>query len=102
MADKVKIFSEETKHLQTEFPTLDQLQNLTEGISLNSPNFKQLTETINKLSRLNIPDMPRGDPYQLLKTPSSEEVNNYQSAGILLSRLAKSIAEWRIALPESV
>lgn len=98
MADKVKTLSKETKHLESGLATPDQLHDLT----LNSPNFKQLTQTINKLSRLNIPDMPRGDPYRVLKTHSAEEVNNYQSAGILLSRLAKSIAEWRTDLPESV
>lgn len=49
--------------------------------------------------RVSIP-VPRITPLPRIPTP--EDKNNFQSAGVLLRRLAQSIGQWRSALPDNV
>lgn len=46
-------------------------------------------------------NFPRIDP-ELLKPPTPEERNKYQSASVLMRRLASAVTEWRKQLPEGV
>jgi hypothetical protein len=48
-------------------------------------------------------DMPNMEALQLhnIHIPTQKEVNEYQSAGILMRRLADAILQWREQLPET-
>ena len=55
-----------------------------------------------KMSEVSIPPMPYIEPVRLPKIPTPEESNQYQSAAILLKRLAEAIRTWRTQLPEGL
>jgi hypothetical protein len=55
-----------------------------------------------KLREVSIPRMPYIEPVRLPTTPTLEESNQYQSAAILLRRLAEAIRTWRAQLPKGL
>ena len=48
------------------------------------------------------PAMPIPEPIRMPHVPTFEENNEFQSAAVLLRRLATSISQWRTALPDDV
>jgi hypothetical protein len=80
--------------------------------ALNSSSMKTALEAMKKTSeslnsiafpKITMPEfnIPRMADLQLHKLPTQEEVNEYQSAGILMRRLADTILQWRDKLPET-
>lgn len=49
-----------------------------------------------------LPELRMPEPVRMPHIPTLQEANNFQSAGVLLRRLAESIKQWRVALPENV
>lgn len=79
---------------------------------LNSPALKSITDTLNSSSMKAVLEAARAA--QLYEAPASRfkiphiepvriptprEANSYQSAGVLMKRLADTIASWRQAVP---
>lgn len=67
---------------------------------------KQLT-TLDSLKGLEafetrLPELTMPTPYRMPDIPTFEDTNRFQSAGVLLKRLAGSITQWRAALPDNV
>ena len=62
---------------------------------------KELSD-FKRLSELSIPNMPYIEPVRLPKIPTREEANHFQSAAVLLKRLAESVRTWRAQLPDSL
>jgi len=65
--------------------------------AMNTPAMKRIAETLASIKTIEAPEL--SIPHFKLP-PSKEETNNYQSASILMRRLADSIAQWRSQLPE--
>lgn len=89
-------FSEQVKHLSglssaKEFAALQDLSAATQA--------KELLDAFN-----NTPTsaMPYLMPTRMPRIPDFEETNHFQSAGVMLRRLADSIRVWRTDLPENM
>ena len=62
---------------------------------------KQVAE-IEKMTKLTVPSMPYLEPFRPPHIPTFEETNHFQSAAVLLRRLADSIRQWRLQLPDGL
>ena len=65
-----------------------------------SEHLRRHLEQLESTKTLSLPVMPRNEPVRPLKLPTAEEANHYQSAAILLRRLAESVGQWRKQLPD--
>lgn len=61
-----------------------------------------LREALSSIPRVDVPPLPTFEPIPVPEMPpivTPEEANSYQSAGVLLRRLARSVSSWRAQLP---
>lgn len=79
------------------------LTEASDGIDLAiSPYHRgKLPEEKQLKNNMEFPSMPLANPY-IYKPHTAEEKNYYQSSGVLLSRLAESISQWRLQLSQDV
>lgn len=103
---------------------MDNIQKIAEQMAAQTSGINTMREALKKLDatssirnalkgleNYNLPNiaayipprvnLPTIDP-ELVKVPTPEERNNYQSASILMRRLASAVTEWRKQLPEGV
>jgi len=71
------------------------MQKALEAIEKSRPNMEQFRLPELRMPEFRIPEHQFPD----IKIPTQEEVNKYQSAGVLMRRLADSIVQWRNQLP---
>lgn len=65
----------------------------------------EVTKAIKQLEEFKTPlplAMPYLEPIRLPRVPDFEETNHFQSAGVMLRRLADSIRAWRAQLPSDL
>ena len=91
--------AEELKRLAPD-SALAAFQKLQESSALSQAS-KYLTE-FEKERSISIPHMPYLKPIRPPNVPTFEETNHFQSAGVLLRRLADSVRQWRATLPEDL
>jgi len=102
--DEIKKLSDQLKEsLSASSANIDAMKN----VSANS-SIQEALKTINSLklpdpASFGFPDLkqPRID-LESFKMPTSEERNHYQSASVLMKRLANAITQWRGQLTENV
>lgn len=61
---------------------------------------QRLLAAIEKTDQATISAIPYRDPVRVMKGPTAEDTNQFQSAGALLRRLADAVSQWRAALPQ--
>lgn len=91
--------AEELKRM-TSSTSLASLAKLHESSALADAT-KHL-DAFKTLREITIPPMPYVEPYRPPRIPTAEETNQFQSAAVLLRRLAESIRQWRSSLPEDL
>ena len=74
----------------------DTAKSLSATRLVGSDALQRLEAQLSKASKLDIPkhlfDLPHVEP---IRVPSQKEQNSYQSAGVLVKRLAQTVAQWR-------
>jgi len=100
MDDAMKKFLEETDKLKKLAGDLDIAKKL--ALSSTAAEALKKISDMSALKDIALPRLMDIEPYRPPKIPTFEETNSFQSAGILLQRLADSIAQWRSQLPEDV
>ena len=88
----------EFEKITNPFKNMAEKFKLTE-INTFSKAFKEQSDLIKKI---NFPPLPMHEPIKMPSISTFEDNNNFQSAGRLLKKLASSIQEWRLALPENM
>jgi hypothetical protein len=99
--DSIKRFAEEAERIRQMADSLDVGKKLRE---LQAP-MEQLSQHLASLPQFELPQLPKLElpPIpELRHIPTFEENNEFQSAGVLLRRLAKAVAAWRAQLPADV
>ena len=95
----------------------DQMAAQTGGVNAMKDALKKfdatssISEALKRIEAYRLPNIaaykppvinfPAIDP-ELLKVPTPEERNHYQSASVLMRRLASAVTEWRKQLPDDV
>jgi hypothetical protein len=101
MDKSIEKFLEESRRMQKVFDEVDLGKKL--GLSsLASDELHKHLSALESLKGINFPAMPIHEPIRMPHIPTFEENNQFQSAGVLLQRLADSITQWRTALPDDV
>lgn len=79
----------------------DAIRKALQGIDTSA--MKKALESIERgnsgLDSFRLPEL-RLPEFHMPRIPTQQEVNEYQSAGVLMKRLADSIIQWRRQLPE--
>jgi len=101
MDDSITKFLEEGRRLQRLIDEAD----LGKKLGLSSSVSDELQKYLfahEPLKGTTFPAMPIPEPIRMPHFPTFEENNQFQSAGVLLRRLATSISQWRTELPGDV
>ena len=100
MDDSMKKFLDEGDRLK-KLPEGFDLGKKLEALTASDLLAKRLS-SLDSLKNIAFPSMPVPEPIRMPRIQTFEENNHFQSAGVLLRRLAESIGQWRTTLPEDV
>ncbi len=83
---------------------LSPFENMVEKAKLSefSAFNKIIKEQSDSIKQYGFPPVTKYESIKMPNIPTFEDNNNFQSAGRLLKKLALSIQEWRLALPENM
>ena len=101
VSDDIKRFIEEAERIRQMADSFDVAKKLRD---LQAP-MEQLSRHLASIPQLDLPQLPTFEPPRLPELPhipTFEENNSFQSAAVLLRRLAKAVAKWRAQLPADV
>lgn len=100
MDDSIKKFLNEAETMRKLASGLDIEKRL--GLSSALAEAMNASSSFNPAKEIDFPKTAIFEVPRMPKIPTPEETNSFQSAGVLLRRLADSITQWRTQLPEDV
>lgn len=100
MDDAMKKFLDEADRMKKLAAGFDIEKQL--GLSSAAAEAMKSISAFNPVPKMHFPEVEIYEPPIMPKITTFEETNHFQSAGVLLRRLADSIAQWRAQLPEDV